>query len=282
MTLTIHSPAFTVDAALDSYIERHTEDRPPDGKYHPSTIYMCDRKSLYEVRATEREDAFKPGDRRPLFIGNTLGPVLQSAIEAQVGVTLLSAVSEPRIDVPEWNLVGNADAFVIHMDGTPEVIENKTIGSNGLRFALKKGELPKPEHINQGLTYLLGIKRHGYYTPYFDDDDGMCPNCVTPWKCNGPHEPYPQIQRWHHWNAVPDLTRLRVVYWEKDKHPVYEYTVHLTSEWEEQFIEHIQRLDRYRSDGTALPPRMPSGFWGCNYCAYARRCWNIDAEGTEL
>lgn len=19
------------------------------------------------------------------------------------------------------------------------------------------------------------------------DDDGMCPNCVTPWKCNGPH-----------------------------------------------------------------------------------------------
>lgn len=20
------------------------------------------------------------------------------------------------------------------------------------------------------------------------DDEGMCPNCVTPWKCNGPHE----------------------------------------------------------------------------------------------
>lgn len=20
------------------------------------------------------------------------------------------------------------------------------------------------------------------------DDDGMCDNCVTPWKCNGPHE----------------------------------------------------------------------------------------------
>lgn len=22
-----------------------------------------------------------------------------------------------------------------------------------------------------------------------DDADLMCPNCVTPWKCNGPHEP---------------------------------------------------------------------------------------------
>ena len=20
-----------------------------------------------------------------------------------------------------------------------------------------------------------------------EDDDDMCPNCVTPWKCNGPH-----------------------------------------------------------------------------------------------
>lgn len=21
----------------------------------------------------------------------------------------------------------------------------------------------------------------------FDEADDMCPNCVTPWKCNGPH-----------------------------------------------------------------------------------------------
>ena len=27
-------------------------------------------------------------------------------------------------------------------------------------------------------------------TPFFTsgDDEAMCPNCVTPWKCNGPHE----------------------------------------------------------------------------------------------
>ena len=23
------------------------------------------------------------------------------------------------------------------------------------------------------------------------DDSEMCPNCVTPWKCNGPHVPWP-------------------------------------------------------------------------------------------
>lgn len=30
-----------------------------------------------------------------------------------------------------------------------------------------------------------------HYTPSsedFDPADDMCPNCVTPWKCNGPHE----------------------------------------------------------------------------------------------
>ena len=27
------------------------------------------------------------------------------------------------------------------------------------------------------------------------DDDSMCPNCVTPWKCNGPHVPWPPSWR---------------------------------------------------------------------------------------
>lgn len=258
--------SFTVDRALDAWIERHTEDRTPDGKYHPSSIFMCDRKTLYEVRSTPREDAFQPGDRRPLFIGNTLGPVLQSAIEAQVGTTLRYAVSEPRIDVPEWNIVGNADAFVIHTDGTPEVIENKTISPNSLRASKSKGEYPKPDHVNQGLTYLLAIKRHGYFTPTIDDNDFAIAIGLPP--LDTYHEP------------VSELTRLRVAYWEKSGHKIDEFTVYLTDEWEEEFYAHIARLDRYRSDGT-LPPRMPRGFWGCSYCAYSVRCWNVDQEGVS-
>lgn len=258
--------SFTVDRALDAWIERHTEDRTPDGKYHPSSIFMCDRKTLYEVRSTPREDAFQPGDRRPLFIGNTLGPVLQSAIEAQVGKTLRYAVSEPRIDVPEWNVVGNVDAFVIHMDGTPEVIENKTISPNSLRASKSKGEYPKPDHVNQGLTYLLAIKRHGYFTPTIDDNDFAIAIGLPP--LDTYHEP------------VSELTRLRVAYWEKSGHKIDEFTVYLTDEWEEEFYAHIARLDRYRSDGT-LPPRMPRGFWGCSYCAYSVRCWNVDQEGVS-
>lgn len=32
------------------------------------------------------------------------------------------------------------------------------------------------------------MRRIGYIVYEGDpDDDNMCPNCVTPWKCNGPH-----------------------------------------------------------------------------------------------
>jgi hypothetical protein len=35
--------------------------------------------------------------------------------------------------------------------------------------------------------------------PIEPEDDYMCPNCVTPWKCNGPHIPDVQYHElpWH-------------------------------------------------------------------------------------
>jgi len=32
----------------------------------------------------------------------------------------------------------------------------------------------------------MGLWLSGYQMTY-DPEDDMCPNCVTPWKCNGPH-----------------------------------------------------------------------------------------------
>jgi hypothetical protein len=28
-----------------------------------------------------------------------------------------------------------------------------------------------------------------------DTDEYLCPNCLTPWKCNGPHIPEPSVDR---------------------------------------------------------------------------------------
>ena len=32
----------------------------------------------------------------------------------------------------------------------------------------------------------------------WDEADSMCPNCVTPWKCNGPHESPERDPMGHH------------------------------------------------------------------------------------
>jgi|GEM_PF-4308996 len=42
---------------------------------------------------------------------------------------------------------------------------------------------------NAHLRRLLAVLRGGRSIPTseYDEADNMCPNCVTPWKCNGPH-----------------------------------------------------------------------------------------------
>ena len=37
--------------------------------------------------------------------------------------------------------------------------------------------------------FLAMLWNRGMLRVSLHDTDGMCPNCVTPWKCNGPHEP---------------------------------------------------------------------------------------------
>jgi len=249
------SVPFSIDTALDAYTRKRTGPRANDLAYHPSGLFGCDRKVVYDVRDTPKPDTWKPGGNRPLLIGNVLGPVLQEAVQEQVGTTLLMAVSEPLIEIPELNVRGHADHFIRWSDGTPEVIENKTTNSNGLRMIKKAGKA-KDEHWNQASTYTYGIREHGYWT-----GEGK--------------------SRVHH-AAVPELERFRVVYWDKDRHGITPYEYTLTEEWIDSFREHIARLERYKADGEALPPRLPSGSWQCDYCDYQTKCWTQDREGTEL
>lgn len=38
------------------------------------------------------------------------------------------------------------------------------------------------------LVYLFGLEQGRHDRPVLVDDE-MCPNCVTPWQCSGPHQP---------------------------------------------------------------------------------------------
>jgi hypothetical protein len=60
-----------------------------------------------------------------------------------------------------------------------------------MALALAERE-PSPEEFARLWTGLGDIvwylvKHDPRQAEPFDEADGMCPNCCTPWKCNGPH-----------------------------------------------------------------------------------------------
>ena len=96
------------------------------------------------------------------------------------------------------------------------------------------------------------------------------------WKCWTP-----VVLPVHH-DPIPELRDLTVCYWDKDRHSLTDYHYTITDAWEDELRTHIAKLDRYKADGVALPPRLPTGSWQCNWCPYSNRCWQTDSEGVEL
>lgn len=234
-----HDHAF--DEVFEDYVLSRTEDREQDGRLHPSALYFCDRKLVYDLRLTPREPT--SGSKRPLLVGKVLHSELQSALEHAVGKTIRTLYIEPLIDSKKLNVTGHADAVVQWMDDSWEVIEFKTANSRAFSLAVKSGQA-KADHINQALTYAYMVRTEGFF--------------------HGPDE-----SQFH--PAIPEMGRVRVVYLEKNKHPIFETTYPLTDDWEEQFLNHIAAVSSFEGDD--LPPRLDNGSWQCGYCPYAIRCW---------
>ena len=52
----------------------------------------------------------------------------------------------------------------------------------------------------------------------WDEVDGMCPNCITPWKCNGPHLSDETVAgrrhaRYRDWRSMDDEPPSRLLLW---------------------------------------------------------------------
>lgn len=285
--MTLLSDAPTFDSIFDSYVASRTEDRERDDRLHPSSLYFCDRRVVYDIRLTPREET--AGSKRPLLVGKVLHEEMQAALELAVGKTIKQLFIEGHVDDPDTLIRGNFDALVQYMDDTWELLELKSANGKAIFWNRKKGEA-KSDHVNQGLSYIHVVRNVGFtYEPSgfeVDESDFMCPNCITPWKCNGPHEPI-EVVRVH--GPIPDLDRLRVVYFDKDKHDIQEFLYTYSDQWRSELETHIAKLMRYRVEGSALPPRLPRDSWQCasedgvgKWCPYFDRCQNIDGEGVSL
>lgn len=267
-----------IKPAIHSYLLATAEDREPDGMWHPSSLFMCDRQAVYQVRATPETDLKTGEDMIPLAMGKAIHTLIQSAVtysefEAAVGsrqTPIQKAWHEVKVLIPGLKVTGSADSLVLLDDGTYEVEEFKSTKSSGIMWAnraAKKsggpGFQPKPNHVSQGLAYVYAMRHFPFYVE---------------------NEPAPPIR----FEPLGDrLTKFRVTYFGKDAGEILEFVYTITPDWEAQFEKYIEDLERYRSPDAPLPPRLARDDdgkknWLCGYCQWRSRCWDDDGEGVEL
>ena len=244
-----------IAGALDSYLVATDEERKPDGFFHPSGLFSCDRLAVYEQRGVPRTDDKKPEEHRPLVMGKLIHELLQASVTHLADTEQIADVwHEVKVFIPTLGVKGSADSLVLFADGTYEVEEFKSTKSSGIKYA-KGGFTPKEEHVKQGLTYVYGIRYFPWFTTHVGPDGK---------EFEVKHDP-----------LGGKLTRLRVTYFGKDAHEILEFPYTITPEWEAWFVTHLKLLGDYEG----LPPRLPEKNWLCKgYCNWRTRCWGDDGE----
>jgi CRISPR/Cas system-associated exonuclease Cas4 (RecB family) len=255
--------AFSVVAALDKHILRLEEERKPDGFFHPSGIFGCPRKAVYEMRGTEKSNPPDERARRIFRVGHVLHELIQDAIALDDEVVAFYA--EVKVFDPERGIKGAADGLVRLANGRWIVLEFKSINSMAFRF----NDLPKEDHRGQASVYMDVLRTHGGTAELSDGTPVILP-------------PFGE-----------ELTRATFAYVSKDDLKVEEFTMLWTDAKAEVIDERIHVLSTHLDAGT-LPRRLPptvktnkttkkttsSRNYACGYCPFQTKCWNEDEEGV--
>lgn len=237
---------------VDDYIHSVNDERLPDGKYHPSSMYGCTRKVMYEVRATPPSEASTSASERRFYIGHRLHEAIQRTLESHPSIE--ECYAEVEVDYEEYTLGGHGDAL-IKVDGEWWIIEAKSIK----KFAIKFG-LPKEDHVKQAVSYWWAVRNNGFW---YDDDDHMA----------------------RHWHKPVDVKGVIMVYWEKEGLSILQYTLEPEPWWNTLVPERTAELDAWANDPDSLPPRVPLNKdgkknWQCKgadyYCPFYTKCWYED------
>lgn len=239
-----------VETALDRYIESVSVDLPPDGKYHPSSMFGCARQVIYKLRATEATETMDVQALRRFYIGHRLHDAVQEALAVAPGIAAF--YPEFEADYPEYNIGGHGDGLILLDDGTWILLEIKSIRKSAFKFGLKE------DNVDQAKTYCWVVREFG----------AMARSLVT-----GLMEPIPPLG--------DKLKYILIVYLEKEDLAVREYLIPWDQSMADDILARVEYLDRYRADPQSLPPRLPldkkgKKNWRCGYCPMFRKCWNVD------
>lgn len=241
---------FKVANALDLYIESLRDDREMDGKYHPSSMFQCTRKVVYNVRGVPASEPLDLKSQRRFYIGHRLHEVVQAAIDVTPGVEAF--YPEFEADVPALNIAGHGDGLILLSNGNWLLLELKSIRKTGFRYGLRE------ENLKQAKAYAAAVRIYGV-------------KALSP--STGLMEQLPPLG--------DKLVGILVVYVEKEDLDIREHFI----EWEDSFhdfvVDRVNELNMYIEAEGSLPPRIPKDKngnknWQCRFCPYQRKCWNED------
>jgi hypothetical protein len=90
---------------------------------------------------------------------------------------------DPRLDPRrgDWLTDGKTDLRVDSVERGSVYFARFTVGEE---FARSLAQVPTEEWVRLASEDGVEVTKRAA-------DDALCPNCVTPWKCNGPHEVKP-------------------------------------------------------------------------------------------
>ena len=256
---------FSVIVALDKHVARLEEEREPDGYWHPSGLFGCPRKAIYEMRGTEKSNPPDARAKRVFRVGNILHEFIQEAISLDEEVVAFYA--EVKIFDAERRIKGAVDGLALLSSGRWLGLEFKSINSMAFKF----GDLPKPDHKGQASVYMELLREFGGTGKLADGT----PIIIPP--------------------LGESLTRFLFAYVSKDDLQVEEFSMLWSDHKAEVLEERLRVLEAYEESGD-LPPRLPPTVktnkktgkttsarnYMCSYCAFKDRCWDVDPEGSEL
>jgi hypothetical protein len=262
----VDNPPISVSDALDNYIAQTRDEREPDGYYHPSSMWLCDRATILAVRGVVVSHPADALAKRTFEIGHLMHRLVQDSLMPDLGAIgpgpapgLKAFYPEFKITVPKWNVTGHGDGLLVCVNDDAWVLEIKSTKS--LRYT------PSENHEKQASVYTVAAADHGFTV---DGDNG---GYVT----LGGYSDGPLVI-----GPLGDRVKgLILVYLLKNTMEMKEYVIPFKKSWRTQIEKKVAELDRYRDYGktkgtlvelSTLPPPLPldkgKPNWYTGYCNY--------------